>query len=71
VVLFATYLYTKPDRVPAPSTLPFSDIDKVGQTEAVMQYADAGLHARSPSRANDEMPGTPAGDWGMRSKRDA
>jgi hypothetical protein len=71
VVLFATYLYTKPDRMPAPSTLPFSDPDKVERSEATMQYADAGLHARSPSRANHEIPVTPSGDWGMSSKRDA
>jgi UDP-galactose transporter len=64
VVLFATYLYTKPDRIAAQSPMQLASLEKTVSSPA-LPYRDTSNGSFGP------LPGTPTVDRGFQSKRDA
>jgi hypothetical protein len=70
-VLFATYLYTKPDRAPSQAPMRFADLEKTVSPAAVPHGDPFGSLGKSPNGVSDAIPVTPTKDANFQSKRDA
>jgi hypothetical protein len=73
-VLFATYLYTKPDRVPSQPAIRYAELEQTVSPPA-REYGDpfASLGKSSPraNGVNDSTPAASTEDVGSHSKREA